>query len=130
MDQTFMPNELLLRAVLPPARRPDFWRNGHLTSAVLKDPKGLSVDRLYDRAVDDAVNFMHSHLCGPIVSFTVQDCDKVSAYVKYAPSFNNKYHTEVHGSETEVLLSDPQAHMLSKLAKLVADDYNINMQYI
>ena len=36
MDETFDERELLLRAVWPENRRPDFWENGRLSSAALK----------------------------------------------------------------------------------------------
>ena len=54
MDETFSEQELLLRAVYPATRRPNFWNNGRLSSAALKDKRGLSVEPTYDRTVKDA----------------------------------------------------------------------------
>ena len=42
MDETFSEQESLLRAVYPATRRPDFWNNGRLSSAALKDKRGRS----------------------------------------------------------------------------------------
>ena len=72
MDEIFDEHELLLRAVLPSNRRPDFWKNGRLSSAALKDKQGLSVDRTYDRTINDAVVAMTHRLTGFIVSITIR----------------------------------------------------------
>lgn len=118
MDETFDEHEVLLRAVYPPNCRPKFWRNGKLSSAALKDRNGLSVDRTYDRAIDDAVAVMAQKFTGLIVSITVQDCNKVQACLRYRPSHSNPYHSEVHGSDTEVMLSDDQAFILARSATI------------
>lgn len=119
MNQEFQENEQLLRAVWPAENRPDFWCNGHITSAVFKDPNGLSVDRVYDRPLEDAIAFMRSNLKGSIISITVQNCLTVNAYVCYCPTKQNPYHSEIHKSRTEVQLSDSQARKLSKQAIIV-----------
>lgn len=117
MDATFDERELLMRVVLPPGRRPDFWRNGRVTPAVFKDKKGLSVSRSGDRSHEETVNqTAKQKLTGPIISVTVSDChDKeVNAYVFYLPSCDNKYHSEIHGSLDQKLLSEEQAILLSR----------------
>ena len=53
---------------------------------------------------------------GFIVSFTVPDCQAVHAYLRYCPSKNSPYHSEIHGSETQVELSDRQAFLLARSA--------------
>lgn len=126
MDETFDEREVLLRAVLPSSRRPDFWRNGSLSSAALKDSRGLSVDRTYDRTVSDAVAVMTQRLTGLIVAITVQDCNSVHACVKYKPSLTNPYHSEIHGSDSEVMLTDLQAFILAKSATI---QYEPNSEY-
>lgn len=118
MDETFDEREMLLRAVYPPSCRPKFWRNGKLSSAALKDKNGLSVDRTYDRAIDDAVVAMAQRFTRLIVSVTVQDCNKVQACLRYRPSYSNPYHSEIHGSDTEVMLSDDQALILARSATI------------
>ena len=118
MDGTFNENELLLRAVWPPNRRPDFWENGRLSSAALKDKRGLSVNRTYDLPLENAVLIMSEQFSGLIVSISVAACNAVDAYVKYCPSQTNVYHSEIHGSPTEVMLNDTQAFLLARQARI------------
>lgn len=118
MTEAFDEKERLLRAVWPPDRRPDFWVNGRLSSAALKDKNGLSVDRTFDRTVESAVGDMRTRLQGCIVSFSVLDCNSVNAFLEYLPSSGNKYHSEIHGSPTEIELGDVQALLLARAAVL------------
>ena len=118
MDETFDDRELLLRAVWPVDRRPDFWRNGRLSSAALKDKRGLSVNRTYDLPLENAVSLMSQKFSGLIVSISVAACKAVDAYVKYCPSHDNIYHTEIHSSPTEVVLNDTQAFLLARQARI------------
>jgi len=119
MIEIFEDRELLLRAVWPPNRKPNFWVKGRLSSAALKDPKGLSVDRTADRALDAAILSMRSRLSGYIVSIPVPACSAVNAYLRHKPSQGNPHHSEIHGSKSEVILSDEQAFKLSRAAALV-----------
>lgn len=116
MDNHFDDDEYLLRAVYPESKRPEFWKNGRLSSAALKDKRGLSVDRTFDREKEDAVYSMRQRFCGHIVSFSVPDCISADAYLKYCPSDSNPYHSEIHGSETQVELDDIQALKLARSA--------------
>ena len=118
MDGTFIENEQLLRAVWPANRRPDFWENGRLSSAALKDKRGLSVNRTYDLPLENAVLIMSEQFSGLIVSISVAACNAVDAYVKYCPSQTNVYHSEIHGSPTEVMLNDTQAFLLARQARI------------
>ena len=118
MDETFSEQELLLRAVYPATRRPNFWNNGRLSSAALKDKRGLSVERTYDRTVKDATLSMSQRFQGLIISITVPACNAVQAYIKYCPSQNSPYHSEIHGSQTQVELSDTQALLLARSATI------------
>ena len=118
MDETFSEQELLLRAVYPATRRPNFWNNGRLSSAALKDKRGLSVERTYDRTVKDATLSMSRRFQWLIVSITVPACNAVQAYIKYCPSQNSPYHSEIHGSQTQVELSDTQAFLLARSATI------------
>lgn len=119
MDASFDEKEKLLRAVWPPNRRPDYWVNGRLSSAALKDPRGLSVDRTDDRTLEKSIEFIKSRLQGYIVSFAVPFCKSIPVYLRYCPSGENIYHSEIHKSETEVMLSDEQALLLGRGAVLV-----------
>lgn len=120
MDDQFDPSELLLRAVYPPDRRPDMWHGNRVSSAAFKDKNGLSVDRLYDRNIDDGIRSMRTKLHGHIISITVNDCNNVSAHVVYRPSQNNAYHSEIHGSPDTIILDDYQCLILSRKAVVVS----------
>jgi len=125
MDCKFNDNEKLLRAVLPPNRRPDFWENGRLSSAALKDKNGLSVERTYDRTMEASISHITSYLKGYVVSITVPACRLEDACLRYEPT-SNIYHCEIHGSETEVELSDIQALLLARGAVL---EFEPNAEY-
>ena len=112
-------NEVLLRAVYPANRRPDFWKNGKLSSAALKDKKGLSVNRTYTRTLDQAICHLLKNLTGNVVSISQESCSIVSALVRYSPSVSNKYHCEIHGSSECKVLSPIQAKYIASQAKLV-----------
>ena len=114
MPHHFNDNELLLRAVLP---RPWFWKDGKLSSAALKDSNGLSVDRTYNRTLDESIAYMLQNLTGSVVTFTLDDCNAVNAVVKYRPT-HNIYHSEIHGSIEQPRLSSPQAKELALRAKV------------
>lgn len=82
-------NEMILRAVYLASKRLGMWHGKRITSAAFKDKRGLSVDRLYDRQVDEGVRYMHTKLRDHIVSVTVNDCNSVSAHLVYCHSPNN-----------------------------------------
>lgn len=119
LPAVFEDEELLLRAVLPANQRPRFWKDGKLSSAALKDRRGLSVDRTYDRALEESVTFMLGHLTGNVVALTQDACKSVDAIINYLPSMTNKYHCEIHGSKEQKVLSPHQAHVIAGSAKLV-----------
>ena len=54
-----------------------------------------------------------AHLQGSIVSVTVKNCKETEAVVKYL-DYNLPYHSEIHKSETEIVLTMEQAHYLAK----------------
>lgn len=119
MDNKFKDDERLLRAVRPNDKRFKFWKdNGKLSSAAFKDKKGLSVDRTYDRSMAESIIFIKQNLSGNIVSVSVSDCNEIETCLKYLPSEYNKYHSEIHGSENEIILSDIQAFQLARKARL------------
>ena len=127
----FNSDEGLLRAVYPPDCRPSFWKkDGTLSSAALKDKRGLSVDRTYDRSMKDAITFIRETKQGYIISVNVEDCEckEVSALVLYKPSENNPYHSEIHGSEESIILGEIQARELARKA-VVRYDPVLNVTY-
>ena len=118
MNNQFKDTELLLRAVLPSEI---YWENGSLSSAAFKDRRGLSVDRVYDRNLQEAVVKMKTTLRGSIVSVFVGDCRNVSACVKYLPSQSNRYHCEIHHNKKVKLLDEVQAKYLATVAQVQYD---------
>jgi len=121
IPEDFNSDESLLRAVFPPNKRPNFWRNGKLSSAALKDKNGLSVDRTYNRTMDEAVEYIRQTKQGCIFSIGVNDCKVVEALIIYCPT-QNPFHSEIHGSAESVILSDLQAKSLAEVARMEYDN--------
>ena len=120
MDNTFFDDEKLYRAVFPPEIADMYWRrDGTISSAAFADSRGLSVDRGYYRSDEDVKKNMESRFIGRIVRFYVKNCSDIGAIVYYSPSKNNPYHSEIHGSNTSILLSKQQRHYLSKKAVMI-----------
>lgn len=113
--------EKLFRAVYPVSKRPDFWKkNGTLSSAALKDKNGLSVVRTGDRQEIDGLEEVKRKFKGHIISLKVKDCNEVKALIRLDNPFNpkNPYHCEIHGSLTEIELSDEQCKRLARKAEI------------
>lgn len=119
MDNTFPKSEKLYRAVYPPDKVAMFWRkDGSISSAAFADPNGLSVDRGNFRLNDIVVSSMLKRFTGRIISLYAKDCQNAGAFLCYLPSKSNKYHSEIHGSKTSVLLSKSQRYYLARKAKI------------
>lgn len=117
MDNTFEGAVRLYRAVYPPSHPGMFWKkNGKISPSAFADPKGLSVERGFYRKTEKIVEKMKETFTGCIVSFSVQDCRDVDAVVKYLPSKENEYHSEVHSSDTVALLNKSQRYHLAQVA--------------
>ncbi len=117
MDDHFEPEELLFRSIKP---QDSFWKeNGELTSAAFKDVKGASVDRAGGRSVEESAKTLHSRKSGTIVSVYVSDCMDCHASVFYRPEIDNRWHSEIHQSESVVKLSGSQLKHLARAAKIV-----------
>ncbi len=121
MNNTFDAREKLYRAVYPPEIMEIFWkRDGSISSAAFADPKGLSVDRGDSRTDDDVVTDMQQRFHGHILSLYVKNCLDIGAVVRYQPSKQNPYHSEIHGSEKTPLLSKTQRRFLANKSVIVA----------
>ncbi len=119
MTEQFEVYEKLYRAVYPPEIMPLFWKeNGEVSSAVFKDKKGLSVERAGNRDERSVVTYMRMFFQGMIISVTVHDCKACDAVLKYLPTRRSIYHSEIHGSEDRVLLSQSQCKHLAKAARV------------
>ena len=68
--------------------------------------------------VKDAALAMSQRFQGLIISITVPACNAAQAHIKYCPSQNSPYHSEIHGSQTHVELSDTQAFLLARSATI------------
>lgn len=117
MDNTFKDAERLYRAVYPPSHPALFWKkDGSLSPSAFADPKGLSVERGFYRDSAEIVEKMKKILSGCIVSLNVGNCREVNAVVKYKPTNDNDYHSEIHGSDTVPLLNKSQRYHLAEMA--------------
>ena len=120
MDNTFNKTEKLYRAVYPPEIAEMYWKkDGTLSSAAFADPKGLSVDRGDYRTDTEVIFSMRERFTGHIISLYVKNCFDVGASVQYKPSRSNPYHSEIHGSETTILLSKSQRLSLARKAVIL-----------
>ncbi|MBQ0026538.1 MAG: hypothetical protein KBS79_04125 [Lachnospiraceae bacterium] len=119
MTEQFDVFERLYRAVYPPEIMSMFWKeNGEISSAVFKDKRGLSVERAGDRNEDSVLNDMHLFFYGTIISVLVRDCFECRAVPKYLPTRRSKYHSEIHGGEDRILLSQSQCKYLAQRAEI------------
>ena len=117
MDKFFKDNEKIYRAVYPPEVADMFWRkDGSVSSAAFADPKGLSVDRGAFRTDSDVKDDMHKRFSGMIIRLYAKNCTDIGAVLKYMPSKSNPYHSELHGSNSNKLLSKQQRLFLSRKA--------------
>ena len=120
MDDTFSSSEKLYHAVYPPEIAEMFWRrDGSVSSAAFADPKGMSVDRGDYRLDVEVKSDMNKRFIGSIVRLYVKNCRDAGAVVLYLPSRNNPYHSEIHGSDTNILLSKQQRHYLARKAVII-----------
>lgn len=123
MDNNFTEYESLYRAVYPPEINRMYWKDeNHISSAVFLDKKGLSVERGNFRLDDEVVKEMKKSFVGRIISVTVKHCLKINAYVVYKPTKRSLYHSEIHGSEKQIVLSPSQRRFLSVNSRLVKTD--------
>ncbi len=112
MDDQFRLDECLFRAVFSK----DLLKStGKPSSAAFKDPHngGLSVERDGGRSLEAAADGLQAHLRGAAVYVTVSTCYECKALVRYSPSPQNKYHSEIHSSDNVKLLSNSQAKHLA-----------------
>jgi len=112
----FENDERLYRAVLPGSI---FWRHdGTLTSAALKDRKGLSTDRQMRRPHEDCIEFMRKRLRGSIVSVSCENCEEAKAIVQYDKKDDNVFHTLILPDADKLQLTNGQAKRLAVWARI------------
>lgn len=118
--------------------KPVFMKDGHPSSALFKDSKGVSVDRDAGRERKDIIideERLHALYISDktdeeireqgeelkaIISLTDEQCDSVAVCVIPDPIVGeNEYHALIQKSETEISLSKSQARNLAKMATIV-----------
>ena len=115
MNNHFSETELLYRAVYPPEINHILWKDElHVSSAAFLDKKGLSVERGYFRSDEEVLKDMRKSFIGKILSITVKTCHEINAKVIYKPTKRSIFHSEIHGSDTKIVLSSAQRRFLSK----------------
>ena len=120
MDDSFRNSEKLYRAVYPPEVADIFWkRDGSVSSAAFADPNGLSVDRGDYREDETVIASMRKRFNGHILFLYVKNCIDINAVVLYKPSRTNRYHCEIHGGNSSVLLSKSQRRYLAQCATIL-----------
>lgn len=126
MAASFSDDERLLRAILPPDERPEFWEpDGGLSAAAFKKRDGLSVDRTKGRTVKESAVFMrHNGLRGLIALLRPGDCGEAGVRLLERPSRGNPYHCEIHGSLPGGGLNRRQAAELAERATLYDEELN------
>ena len=123
MDNNFSENESLYRAVYPPEVNRMYWKDEtHISSAVFLDKKGLSVERGIYRLDDEVVKEMKKSFIGKIIAVTVNQCLMIKACVIYKPTRRSIYHSEIHGSKKQIVLSSAQRRFLAKNSRLIKTD--------
>lgn len=119
MDNSFPDAEKLYRAVYPPEQRDMFWKaDGSVSSAAFADPRGLSVERGNFRTDDAVIEDMKTQFTGRIISVNAKQCREVQAVVQYCPTKRSRYHSEIHGSVENKLLTKSQRRKLAQSAKI------------
>ena len=100
LNDNFDKEELLIRAVYPKDVLPSLWKeDGSLSSAAFKDKNGLSVSRTGDRSLEDALIATRKRLSGVMVTVTVQNCLDLKLLLRYLPTDEDEYHSEIHRDE-------------------------------
>ena len=120
MNNIFKENELLYRAVYPPEYNSVFWKDeNHVSSAAFLDKRGLSVERGYFRSDAEVLQDMRKRFVGKIISLTVSLCISANAKIIYKPTKRSIFHSEIHGSETQIVLSPRQRRFLSQHCRVL-----------
>ena len=119
----FHSGETLLRGI---HKKPDFWNNekDRPSSAAFKDSKGLSVNRTgeqkkyYKESAECLTNNFGERLRA-IAEISVDFCESLELYLKYCPESANIFHSEIHKSKSEPLLTKSIAKKLAEESKIL-----------
>lgn len=61
-----------------------------------------------------------------LVTVTVECCEEVDVCLKYAPVHDNKYHTVIHNTPTEIPLTSGKTRKLAKNCGIVWENNKLN----
>ena len=111
-------DEILYRAI---KTFPNWWdfENNRPTSAAFKDSRGVSVDRQGARNETEVVTAFKKFELKAVVSITAEECRNFDTHPIYKPEPDNVYHSEIHGSPTEIQLTSSQAKKPGRNVKIV-----------
>jgi len=122
-EKIFYDSETLLRGVLDSE---DFWNydENRPSSAVFKDSKGISVNRTgrdreyYDESLKSLKNNLGKKIQA-VAEISVETCKRLNLFLKYAPTIENIFHSEIHRSEDIALLTRSDAKKLAEACKIL-----------
>ena len=117
MVKPLVENEKLLRGILPIYVKSD----NTISSAAFKprNGEGVSVDRVADRTLEDAIEFLLAKLkrSNRVGSITVKQCNDIPVNIVLSPSTSDPFHVEIY-SEDKAPLDSIKYENLAKLAVL------------
>jgi len=122
-EEVFQNGETLLRGVLD---REDFWNydENRPSSAVFKDSKGISVNRTgkfkeyYNESLENLKNTLGKKIQA-IAEISVEYCKNLNLFLKYSPTNENIFHSEIHRTENIALLTRSEATKLAEACKVL-----------
>lgn len=111
------------------SEKPNFWKKAtnRPSSALFKDSKGVSVNKVSGRFLVDVISFeegMHERYASAIlglraiVSVSDENCNEKEILIKEDPLEDNRYHALVIKSESSLQLTDGQAKHLAKVCNI------------
>ena len=116
-------DEMLYRVVRK--SYPDSFIDGKPTAALFIDPGGVSVDRDGGRTDEQVIDtfknrFKKNDDYGHSVKIKASTCRKIGTYPNPVGNKRNKYHAEIHESESEVQISFLKALRLANECQVIS----------
>ena len=102
--------------------QPYSFEKNKISSALFKDPKGLSMDKKGERNEDDAVKFMENYFrerFKGVARLGHKKLEKAETYIENSPSEKNEYHVQVYENSEKDPISSLKALILADSAELV-----------
>lgn len=122
MNDEFIENEEVLYRAFT-LSKPNGFKDGNPTAALFLDENGVSVDRDGSRSEEDIIDRLKNRFkkqgydCS--IKISAEKCRECNTYPIPKPSRTNKYHAEIHQSETELCIDLFNALKLAKLCEVV-----------